>query len=213
MHMKHARLVFIFMALTLVLLLAACKKEPPAPEATPTPTPSATPVATATPVPTPTPLTFPSNGYIAKEGVNLRAEPSQSAEIVNILGENTPVVVAARQDGWYRVTYEGETAYVAEELLALGEPPRPHNMQWGKVIVEQAQLYKTPANTELSEVTLALDEPVRILREIDGYLHIVYNNTLQRYILATDVAYITSDEAATLLPTPTPRPISDQPGA
>ncbi|MDL2258661.1 hypothetical protein LJC42_05860 [Eubacteriales bacterium OttesenSCG-928-K08] len=221
--MKRANIsIALLLALITCTMLAGCSSpdattpetEPSStPTILPTPTPQDKPaMAQVTPVPAPTPTTYPADGYIAREGVNLRAAPKDGA-IVEILGENYPVTVIGLTDGWYHINYEGDVLYASQDLIELGEPPRVHNMRWGKVVIESAQLYKSPDKTDLSEVSLVQDDVVRILREVNGYLHIVYNRNLQRYLEKSAVAYISQDEADLLLPAPTPKPLSDQLGA
>lgn len=193
------------MALLLVALLCAfacagCAEPVQAEEPTPTPaeaTPSAAPVAAPvfTPVPAPTPVTFPAKGFCNGEGVNLRAEPSTSSDVVDIMGENAVVDVMSLQDGWYKINMGGVTAYVAEDLVTLGDPPRPDNMRWAKVSVKETQLYKSPAATDLSDVKLKEGDVVKVLRTIDEYLHVVYSGNLQRYLKAADVTFISAAEA------------------
>lgn len=159
--------------------------------------PSATPVSAQlyTPPPVPTPITFPADGYIAKEGVNLRENPSTDSAIIDIMGENAVVRVVSLQDGWYRIDLDGKTVYAAEDLITLGTPPRPDNMHFAKVIVKEAQLYKTPLDTDPSEVVLVEGEYVKVLRKINDYLHIVYGGNLQRYMHAAQVEYVSEAEA------------------
>ncbi len=164
-------------------------EEPDIPVAAPALTPE------PEPEPAPTPITFPLKGYCNGEGVNLRETPSKSAAIIDIMGENTALDLMALQDGWYKVNLGGTTAYVAEELITLGEPPRKHNMRWAKVIAKETQLYKTPGATDRSEIALKKDEIVKVLRTIGDYLHVVYEGKLQRYVKAKDVEYISAEEA------------------
>lgn len=212
--------------LVVLFLFAAFGCKPAASTETPAPSPVQTPASPSsaavaapayTPVPAPTPVTFPAKGYCNGEGVNLRAKPSTKADILDILGENVAFDVMSLQDGWYMVHYEGLTAYIKEDLVTLGEPPRPHNMRWAQVSVPEAQLYKSLSESDISEVKLKEGDLIKVLRALDGYLHIVYNGTLQRYIKETDATYITAEEAAALIasssekgtfPTPedTPKP-------
>ena len=206
------KIACLILVLLLLFTAFACKPASSADEATPKPTPSASPASPSsaavaapayTPVPASTPVTFPAKGYCNGEGVNLRAEPATSADVLDILGENVEFDVMSLKDGWYMVHYEGVTAYIKEDLVTLGEPPRPHNMRWAKVSVPEAQLYKSLSETDLSEVKLKEGDLVKVLRALNGYLHVVYNGTLQRYMKETDITFITAEEAAALM-TPAP---------
>lgn len=206
-----SRTKFALMLLVLAaLLLAGCAQQgaqtSPTPMLTPAPTPtetieptpsSAPAVAPAySPPPAPTPITFPTKGYISKEGVNLRAEANKSAAIVEVLGQNAVINIVSLESGWYRVDLQGTTAYVSEELAALGDPPRKHNMYYAKVNVKEAPLYKSPSAKEASERKLVKGDIVKVLRTLDGYCHIVCDDKLQRYIKATEITKITDEEAS-----------------
>ena len=168
--------------------------------------PVAAPPLTPEPEPEPTPVTFPLKGFCNGEGVNLREGPSKSAAIIDIMGENTVLDLMALQDGWYKINLGGKTAYVAEQLITLGEPPRRHNMRWAKVNVKQTQLYKNPDGSDRSELTLKKGDIVKVLRSIGDYLHIVYEGRLQRYVKAKDVEYISAEEALAEPAKETPAP-------
>ena len=206
------KIACLLFALLLLFAAYACKPAASVEQATPAPTPSTSPASPSsaavaapayTPVPAPTAVTFPAKGFCNGEGVNLRAEPATSADVLDILGENVAFDVMSLKDGWYMVHYEGLTAYIKEDLVTLGEPPRPHNMRWATVSVPEAQLYKSLSETDLSEVKLKEGDLVKVLRSLNGYLHVVYNGTLQRYMKEGAVTFVTAEEAVALM-TPAP---------
>jgi len=169
--------------------------------ATPETAPAAAPTAPLTPAPRPTPVTFPASGFCNGEGVNLRAEPGTDAPVVDIMGENAVVNVLGLSGDWYRVNAGGIMAYVSRDLITLGEPPRADNMRWGSVIPETLPLYITPDENDLSDVTLAQGDVVRILRALDGYLHVVYRQddaVGQRFCREDAIAPMPAVEAAPL---------------
>ncbi len=87
------------------------------PEATPvTPVPTSTPLPTPTPEPTPLPPTPvpPAPRLVAGDGgVNVRRGPSTDYDKVGFLDRGTEAPVTGRYENWWRVTYEGATAYVS----------------------------------------------------------------------------------------------------
>lgn len=188
------------------------------PEAQPAAQPAAAPASSAAPSstagPAPTPVKFPARGYCNAEGVNLRAQPSTESDIIDVMGQNAAMDIMSLQDGWYKVNMGGITAYITEKLITLGEPPRPDNMRWAKVTVASSPLYVSPVPDSFSDMKLKQGDIVKTLRLIDGYLHVVYNNKLQRYIKQTDVTYISAEEAlaakekpqSTGFPVPSPTP-------
>lgn len=165
--------------------------------------PTATPVY-STPPPTPTPVTFPMDGYISKEGVNLRAEPVDGA-ILDVLGENVEVRLTSLQDEWYRVEYGDTVGYIREDMVAPGAAPRKDNMHWVRVTADEALLYKSNSDSDVSERTLKKGDVAKALRTLGDYKHIVLmDDYLQRYIHTSDVEVIPEEEALQLLPTPSP---------
>ncbi|MDR1619609.1 MAG: SH3 domain-containing protein [Clostridiales bacterium] len=183
-----------------IVLLAGCGKGERQAALSPSPAAAVTPMVlpvTApayTPAPAPTPLSFPKTGYCNGEGVNVRAAPERTAEIVDIMGENAVLNLVSLQDGWYRIDLDGTTAYVAENLVTIGDPPRKDNMHWARVSSSTAKLYKGPQGKDVSEVTLKKGDVLKVLRKMGDYLHVVYNKNLQRYIKVSDVEYISKEE-------------------
>ena len=214
----------LFTVLCIALLLCACApaadKVPDAEESpisdpdaaavgavaqqSPTP-PTETPVYN-TPPPALAPLTFPTSGFIAKEGVNLRSSPETTADILEVLGQNVELKLVSLQKEWYRVDYNGQTAYVHEDLIELGHAPRKHNMHWVKVLVPDAKLYKSPNSNDPSDLTLAEGTIVKALRTLNGYKHVVLDDYRQRYIAVTDIETTSAPEALEETPTPTATP-------
>lgn len=202
MKQKKAATLLLTLLLIFALALTGCAQSPdPASGNAATPTavqeaePTPSPAEVFTPPPEPTPVTFPADGYIAKEGVNLRASADASSDIVDVLGENAPIHIVAMEGEWYQLSYNGQTAFVREDLAAIGAPPRSHNMYWAKVNVAEAQLYRSNSDLELSDRKLVENDVVKVLRTLDGYSHIVCDDHLQRYILATELTKITEAEA------------------
>ncbi len=205
---------FLSALLLLAIFFTGCAEKVDTPSETDTPEPSPTiePTPVFTPVPLPTPVVFPTKGYCNGEGVNIWKTADTKGSIVDIMGENAVLDVRGLSGGWYEVNLGGETAYVAEQLLNLGEPPRKDNMCYGRVTALVTALYLSPSEEDISEKTLAEGDVVKILRAIGDYLHIVYDapedGIVQRFVPKADVLYIPIEEylqardAATATPTP-----------
>ena len=56
--------------------------------------------------------------YISSETVNLRAEASQTANVITQLSINTKVMVLSEENGWCYVDVDGTKGYIAETLLS-----------------------------------------------------------------------------------------------
>lgn len=141
------------------------------------------------------PVAFPTSGYCNGEGVNLRAQPDTEADIVDVMGQNAALEVLSQEGEWYSVTADGQSAYVSTALVTLGPPPRKDNMRWAKVTQKEAQAYGAPTETDVREETkLKKDDVLKVLRTIDGYVHVVYDKSVQCYVKEASVEFITKDE-------------------
>ena len=86
----------------------------------PTPQPTATPEPTATPLP-PTPVP-PRPRIVANEtDVNVRRGPSTDYEKLGVLEQGSEISVTGRYEDWWRVSYEGQTAYVFGDIVTASE--------------------------------------------------------------------------------------------
>ncbi len=99
--------------------------------ATPTPGPTMSPTPTLTPTPTPTPADMepPSEEVdewvYAKSAVNIRAGWSTNFLIVGGLAENDQIHrVAVLENGWSKISYNGEYAYVSSAYLTTERPSK-----------------------------------------------------------------------------------------
>ena len=100
--------------------------------ATPTPGPTMSPTPTLTPTPTPTPADMepPSvevdEWVYVKSAVNIRAGWSTGFLIVGGLTENDQVHrLTILDNGWSKISYNGEYAYVNSSYLTTERPSRP----------------------------------------------------------------------------------------
>ncbi len=217
--MFRFRNVLIILALVLLITTVGCDAQSvdnpnvsatPMPTASvallePDPTPSPTPAPTPEPMPTPEiPIAddggetaagvFPSAGYSNGEGVNVRAEGNADAEIVDILGENTAVQVIALENEWYQIELDGRTAYISAPLVTLGEAPRSDNTRYAKLTEDDVQTYGAPTEDDVRETKLERNSVVKVLRTLNEYVHVVYNQNAQCYIKEASVEYITQEE-------------------
>lgn len=88
-------------------------------------TPSLEPVVT--PVPTPklpeTVSCDPVKGYTSKSGVNLRAQPSTDAEVLDTLDKATTLTITGYAEDWCQVKVDGEVGYISSEFVGEGSVP------------------------------------------------------------------------------------------
>ena len=86
--------------------------------------PSTTATTTTTAAPTPT-TTFAANStvYVTATKLNVRRKPAADGAIMGQLLYGTEVVVLETVDGWCRIEFEAETAYVSMDYVSLTPPP------------------------------------------------------------------------------------------
>lgn len=61
------------------------------------------------------------SGVINAADVRLRSESSTSSSILATLSKGTAVTVLAQSDGWYAVSYNDTTGYVAQQYVTMGD--------------------------------------------------------------------------------------------
>lgn len=100
--------------------------------ATPSPEPTLSPTPTLTPTPTPRPANLePESERVdewiyAKTAVNIRAKWNTDSQIVGSLNENDQIHrVAILDNGWSKVSYNSEYAYINSEYLTYQRPMVP----------------------------------------------------------------------------------------
>ena len=97
------------------------------PVVTQAPTAAVTPAPT--PVPTPSPVPIETIGYwaahINKNGVNLRAEPNTSSDVLKKLMNGDNVFLTGKLEGWYQVMFGELTGYVSADFITLGSYVAP----------------------------------------------------------------------------------------
>lgn len=99
---------------------------------TPTPGPTSTPTPTMSPTPSPTPANMEPNGVkvdewvYATEPVNIRAGWSTNYLIVGEMDKDDQIHrVSILDNGWSKVSYNGEYAYISSKYLTTDVPRRP----------------------------------------------------------------------------------------
>ncbi len=117
------RIVCLGLALCLLVGLAACGKKD---EDKKGETSSSSPVMSSAAVhtPSPAPVQMAKAAKVdADGGLNIRSEPSTDSEILGLAedGSMLPLLVETPADGWYKIEYEGKTAYISAEYATVAE--------------------------------------------------------------------------------------------
>lgn len=128
----------------------------PSPESTPeaTEAPEATPEATPEPTAEPDVPQDPSitvsemndTVYVTGSGVNIRIAPGTEYDVVANLSRGTELKrTGSTSNGWSRVTYDGETAYISNSYVSTDKPDPVVSEKSGTVVVKKdANLRKGP---------------------------------------------------------------------
>lgn len=103
--MNHTKVTALLLAAVLAVSLSACGRQP---KADPVDTPTTT---TTTTVAKPT-------YYVTATSLNVRRGPGADREIVGSLYYGDVVEVLAVEDGWCRILYEGQEAYVSADYIS-----------------------------------------------------------------------------------------------
>lgn len=88
----------------------------------PPPSTTAAPSTTRTPTAAPT---FPANAtvYVTATKLNVRRHPAATGEVLAQLLYGKELTVLETADGWCRIQWQGETAYISAEYVSLTPPP------------------------------------------------------------------------------------------
>lgn len=143
-------------------------------------TPSLEPVVT--PVPTPKlPETISCDhvkGYTSKSGVNLRAQPSTDAEVLDTLDKATTLTITGHADDWCQVKVNGETGYISSEFVGEGSVPAVLTIDSLKrqngIATSSVNMRKEPSTHAKVVEKLDVFTPFTITGENDSWYEIEY---------------------------------------
>ncbi len=157
------------------------KKPVPTSTATPTPEPTNTPIPTPVPTKAPEPevtvTMYVDAGSTAPPRVRLRTRPSTDSGILRLIDHGEAVAAVQRSvagdDGdWRKVTYQGQTGYMAAEFLSPQKPkpiPTPTPVPTNTPTPEPTQTLYVDAADEGFTGVVVRDRPSRSGKEIGGY--------------------------------------------
>lgn len=129
--------------------------------------------------------------------LNLRSKASTSASVLTkIPGGSTVEVLGSPADGWYQVTFNGKTGYVASQYVDVETP------KYGKVTEAPLNVRSAPSTSAAKCGRLSAGQQVEILEETNGWYKIP-----QGYVSAQYVAPVSEQAPAASAPavqTPAP---------
>ena len=122
--------------------------------------------------------------------LNIRSEPSESAEVVGIMENNTVAYVESEEDGWYQITSGDVSGYVFADYLVVGDAQLVESVKLRVAIVEGCGVrIRSEASTDSSILTqVTAGDQLEVLDEsLDGWVMIEYNGQ-EAYICADYVS-------------------------
>ena len=150
----------------------------PVPTATPEPTATNTPVPTTTPTPTNTPTPSPTPAYTftemsrelyVKASVNVRSLPSTEGTKLGQLKalEKVAVTGQCKENGWYRISFNGEEAYVSGNYL-VEDKPTPSPTPTPKTSASSSASKPSSSSTTSKPRALPTSKPIPPISEIEA---------------------------------------------
>ncbi len=134
------------------------------------------------------------NGSVTGNYVRFRNAPSLNSTIISLLNKGTSVKVVAETDGWYKITYGGNTGYMSSDYIVIAsgdsssETSKPSTStpstsnpdveemdESGHVTGNYVRLRKGPSTTAAIITTLNKGTSVKITGKTDGWYEIRYN--------------------------------------
>lgn len=167
------------------------------PEATPEPSPEPTPEPDVPQDPSITVSEMNDTVYVTGSGVNIRIAPGTEYNAVANLSRGTELErTGTTSNGWSRVVYDGEKAYISNSYVSTDKPDPIVSDKGGKVVVkEDANLRKGPgtehdvvksadAGTELERTGTSDNGWTRV--KVDGEELYISNSLVEEKVSVTD---------------------------
>lgn len=156
---------------------------------TPTPTPTVTPTATMTPnvTPTPTPIAsqapetveeeLPMDAYtawVAVENAPIYLQPSSNGEPAAYARQGTEVLVQGQTNGWCRVLIDGQTGYIAADMLSCDQPSAGNGQKYVATRSDSLALRNAPESGASIVLWLPHGALVTVLGQTGDWAHVRY---------------------------------------
>lgn len=82
-----------------------------------------------------------SSGYVSGNYVRLRTGPSTNYSIITTLNYGTAVQVLGKTNGWYKISYNGNTGYMSGDYIKLGSVANSGGTALGEKIAAYCQQF------------------------------------------------------------------------
>lgn len=124
---------------------------------------------------TTTPYTETKIGYVNLNSINVRKEPSTTAELVTTLTLNTEVKILGEDGDWYLVELNGEKVYIYKELLSdskVTTTSRSSDFNRTEVANTAASVAVSEGNTVVSSTGVTGNDVVAYAKQFLGYPYV-----------------------------------------
>jgi len=131
-------------------------------------------------------------GFVSATSLHLRSQPSTDSAILSTAPQNDCVVILSQEDGWYRVNYNLQEGYMAEEYLSF---LAAENAELGKGQISGSGVNlrgKPSTGSQVLTVTTAGGE-CDIIGVNNGWYKVLYNGYTgyirSDYVHLTEIPY------------------------
>ena len=110
-------------------------------------------------------------GKVTASQLNVRVKPETGADKIGLLAKDAIVDIVGEQQNWYKITYQGQAAYVSNRYV---EPLPIPDIKKGKVIANRLNVRSKPGISGTILDTLLRDTEVAILGIKDNWLKVQF---------------------------------------
>ncbi len=147
-------------------------------------------------------VTISGTGKVNYAVVNLRSGPGTTYSIVAVLLEGRELKVTAEVNGWYRVDYNGDEAYISKELLTVSTdtilPSGTINVSGTGTVTGAVVNIRSGPGTNYSVIgQVTADQTYQVSGETNGWYKISYNG-VEAYISASYMKVSASSDKVTV---------------
>lgn len=115
-------------------------------------------------------------GYVNADGLNVRAEPDTSSELLDSLSRNDRLDITGEIDGWYRIDLDGQVGYVSAKYVSDTRVEEETTSRGGNVDRTQNTTTEEPVKeettTETNQTSGTGAEVVEYAKQYLGYKYV-----------------------------------------
>lgn len=113
-------------------------------------------------------------GYVNADGLNVRAEPDTSSELLDSLSRNDRLDITGEIDGWYRIDLDGQVGYVSAKYVSDTRVEEETTSRGGDVDRTQNTTVEEPAKDEIADTNQTSGTGAEVVEFAKQYLGYKY---------------------------------------